>query len=226
MLSKRLCAVAKMVTENNIVADIGTDHGYVPIYLVKNNICPKAYAIDINVGPLKIAEKNIAMEGLQDKITTILSNGMDKLKSYMTDTVIIAGMGGDLIVDILTKGKNIEGIKELVISPHKRADLVRKYLCENNWVIIDEKMIIDSNKFYTIIKAFPGKEDRSYNSAEFKYGKLLLESKDSVLRIYLEKEKKMYEDVLYKMNDKGNEKMKYVWENIELNRQGICYFNE
>ena len=142
MISERLKAVAGMVTKGKKIADIGTDHGYVPIYLVENSICSKVYAMDINEGPLKIADKNIAIHGLIDKIETIQSNGMEKLKDNMVDGAIISGMGGDLIVDILSRGKNIKGINELVLSPHRRVDLVRKYLLENNWEIIDEKMLI------------------------------------------------------------------------------------
>ena len=122
MISERLKAVAGMVTKGKKVADIGTDHGYVPIYLVENSICSKVYAMDINEGPLKIADKNIAIHGLSDKIETIQSNGMEKLKDNMVDGAIISGMGGDLIVDILSRGKNIKGINELVLSPHRRVD--------------------------------------------------------------------------------------------------------
>lgn len=86
--------------------------------------------MDINEGPLKIADKNIADSCLSDKIETIQSNGMEKLKDNMVDGAIISGMGGDLIVDILSRGKNIKGINELVLSPHRRVDLVRKYLLE------------------------------------------------------------------------------------------------
>ena len=159
MLSKRLQNVADMVTKGYIVADIGTDHGYVPIYLIKNGIVPKAYAMDINEGPLKIAGKNIRLEGLQDKITTVLSDGMNEMTSEMAESVVIAGMGGDLITDILNRGKNIKGIKELVLSPHKRVDIVRKYLLDNNWKITDENMVIDNNKYYTILKAVPEREE-------------------------------------------------------------------
>lgn len=221
MLSNRLYAVAKMVTRDNVVADIGTDHGYVPIYLVKNGISPKAYAMDINEGPLKIARKNIALEGLQNKIITILSNGMDEMYSHMADTVVIAGMGGDLIVDILKRGRDVEGIKELVLSPHKRADLVRRYLCENHWIIEDEKMVLDSEKYYTIIKAHPGNEKKLYSEVELKYGRILLNNKDLVLESFLEKEKKMYEDVLSEMREKGSMRVEEILENIKLAKEGI-----
>ena len=220
MLSKRLQNVADMVTKGYIVADIGTDHGYVPIYLIKNGIVPKAYAMDINEGPLKIAGKNIRLEGLQDKITTVLSDGMNEMTSEMAESVVIAGMGGDLITDILNRGKNIKGIKELVLSPHKRVDIVRKYLLDNNWKITDENMVIDNNKYYTILKAVP-----EYDEAELMYGRLLLLTKNPVLKQYLEKENKMYEEVLKKVENSKNETINSVMNNLKINRKGLEYYD-
>lgn len=225
MLSKRLKNVADMVTKGYIVADIGTDHGYVPIYLIKNGIVPKAYAMDINEGPLKIADKNIRLEGLQDKITTVLSDGMNEMTSEMAESVVIAGMGGDLITDILNRGKNIKGIKELVLSPHKRVDIVRKYLLDNNWKITDENMVIDNNKFYTILRAVPEKEESEYDETEIMYGRLLLTTKNPVLKQYLEKENKMYEEVLKKVENSKNETINGVMNNLKINRKGLEYYD-
>lgn len=225
MLSKRLKNVADMVTKGYIVADIGTDHGYVPIYLIKNGIVPKAYAMDINEGPLKIADKNICLESLQDKITTVLSDGMNEMTSEMAESVVIAGMGGDLITDILNRGKNIKGIKELVLSPHKRVDIVRKYLLDNNWKITDENMVIDNNKFYTILRAVPEKEESEYDETEIMYGRLLLTTKNPVLKKYLEKENKMYEEVLKKVENSKNETINGVMNNLKINRKGLEYYD-
>lgn len=225
MLSKRLQNVADMVTKGYIVADIGTDHGYVPIYLIKNGIVPKAYAMDINEGPLKIADKNIRLEGLQDKITTVLSDGMNEMTSEMAESVVIAGMGGDLITDILNRGKKIKGIKELVLSPHKRVDIVRKYLLDNNWKITDENMVIDNNKYYTILKAVPEREESEYDEAELMYGRLLLLTKNPVLKQYLEKENKMYEEVLKKVENSKNETINSVMNNLKINRKGLEYYD-
>lgn len=225
MLSKRLQNVADMVTKGYIVADIGTDHGYVPIYLIKNGIVPKAYAMDINEGPLKIADKNIRLEGLQDKITTVLSDGMNEMTSEMAESVVIAGMGGDLITDILNRGKNIKGIKELVLSPHKRVDIVRKYLLDNNWKITGENMVIDNNKYYTILKAVPEREESEYDETEIMYGRLLLLKKNPILKQYLEKENKMYEEVLKKVKNSKNETKNSVMNNLKINRKGLEYYD-
>lgn len=226
MISERLKAVAGMVTKGKKVADIGTDHGYVPIYLVENSICSKVYAMDINEGPLKIADKNIAIHGLSDKIETIQSNGMEKLKDNMVDGAIISGMGGDLIVDILSRGKNIKGINELVLSPHRRVDLVRKYLLENNWEIIDEKMLIDSGKYYTIIKALKNdKKLHMYSDVELKYGKILLDNKDLVLKGYLKKEYLKFAEIFEKMKANKSDNMQEVENIIYLNREAYRIYD-
>ncbi len=226
MISERLKAVAGMVTKGKKVADIGTDHGYVPIYLVENSICSKVYAMDINEGPLKIADKNIAIHGLSDKIETIQSNGMDKLKDNMVEGAIISGMGGDLIVDILSRGKNIKGIKELVLSPHRRVDLVRKFLLENNWEIVDEKMLIDSGKYYTIIKALKNNKGlHMYSDVELKYGKILLDNKDLILKGYLEKEYSKFADIFEKMKANKSDNMQEVENIIYLNREAYRIYD-
>lgn len=220
MLSKRLKTVAEMVTKGNIVADIGTDHGYVPIYLVKSSICPRAYAMDIHEGPLEIAKKNIEENGLQDSICTILSDGMEKLSCGMAESVIIAGMGGDLMIDILKRGQNIDGVKELILSPHKRIDLVRKYLVEAGWHIVQEKMVTDAGKFYTVIQSVPGREREAYSDEEYFYGKLLLNEKNPILKEYLEKEHGKFSKVLNTMEDSGSESYSRIEKILERNQKG------
>lgn len=224
MLSKRLKAVADMVTEGNIAADIGTDHGYVPIYLIKNNISKKAYALDINEGPLKMAAKNIRLEGLSDKITTVLSDGMEQMKDNMAESVIIAGMGGDLIVDILSRGSRIKGIKELVLSPHKRIDLVRKFLSQNCWEIIKEDMVMDGGKYYTIIKTVKG-QNTEYTDVELLYGKYLLETKNQVLKQYLKKENEKFSKILNTMKESGNVNDFQIKEVLKMNQKGRAYYD-
>lgn len=183
MLSKRLKTVANLLTPCEKVADVGTDHGYVPIYLVKENICQFAYAMDVNEGPLNIAKSNIAQEGLEKNIETILSDGFDNFGDRDVDSVIIAGMGGDLIVDILSRAR-VYDFDELVLSPHKRPDLVRKFLSENGYKISDEKMVKDAGKYYPVIKAKKGESE--YDEVQLEFGPILLNEKDETLKEYLD----------------------------------------
>ena len=128
-LSDRLQAVANMVTPGNKVADVGCDHAYISIYLVKNKISDKVIAMDVNQGPLNIARTNISKEGFSDKIETRLSNGLLKLSPNEADSIIIAGMGGGLTCKILQEGiDKLDGVKELILQPQSELDLVRKLL--------------------------------------------------------------------------------------------------
>ena len=130
-LSIRLKTVAEAVTKGNRVADVGTDHGYVPIYLVKNNLSPAGIAMDVNKGPLEKAQEHIREEKLGGKIATRLGNGLAPLEPGETDTVIIAGMGGDLICKILKAKPEflIEG-KEFILQPQSEWFKIRRLLKE------------------------------------------------------------------------------------------------
>ena len=153
-LSKRLQYVADFITPGLVLADIGTDHGFIPIYMVLADKTPKAFAMDINEGPLERATEHIEEKGLGDKIETRLSDGLQKLNGNEAEAVLIAGMGGSLVIKILDEGKHaLEGVKELVLSPHTEADLVREYLKTTDFVIEKEGMVIDAGKYYVVIKA-------------------------------------------------------------------------
>lgn len=199
-LSERLKLIASFVSKGSILADIGTDHGYVPIYLVKNDIIPSAIAMDINAGPLKKAEENVKMSGLERKIQLRLSDGLDRLNLNEAGSVLIAGMGGRLIIKILDKGKAVcDNVNELILSPHSEIELVREYLMNNGFAVIREEMILDEGKYYTVMKAVHGIME--YNGMEeLLYGKLLLENKNKVLKEYLLKEKSKCNDILKKMS--------------------------
>lgn len=193
-LSYRLNKIAQKVTQNGIIADIGTDHAYIPIFLYKNNKIKSGIACDISKGSLQKAKDNIKKYNLQGKIQTRLGNGLEKISLQdNVDTVIIAGMGGMLMIDILEKGKCIlENVKELILQPQKDIDKVREYLHKNNFKIIDDEMLKDDGKYYTIIKSIKGKEDILYKKEEYVFGRFEINNKCQILKEYIE-------DQLYKM---------------------------
>lgn len=199
-LSKRLKCIADFVDKGAVVADVGTDHGHIPIYLILNEIADYAIAMDINEGPLGKADENIRQYGVEEHIKLKLSDGLEKLEENEADTVIIAGMGGRLIVDILERGRNVlKSVSNLILSPHTEIENVRHYLMDNGYEIINEKMVFDEGKYYTVIKAIHG--TMCYDKEEyFLYGKLLLENKDEVLRDYLLKQRIKYNLILKKLN--------------------------
>lgn len=187
-LSKRLQAVADMVTPGMCLADVGTDHGYVPIYLVSAGVIPSAIAMDINEGPLRRAQAHIREQGLEGVIETRLSDGLKNLKSEEADTMIAAGMGGGLVMRILSEGGGEEkGIKEYILQPQSEVKKVREYLCDNGYQIIRENMVLEDGKYYPMMKVIKGCSEK-YNEVELAYGRLLLAEAHPVLREFLERE--------------------------------------
>ena len=192
-ISYRLNKIAEKVTNDNI-ADIGTDHAYIPIFLYKNNKIKNAIACDISKGSLQKAKDNINKYNLNDIIKTRLGNGLEKITlEDKVDTIIIAGMGGMLMLDILKKGSLIaSNAKELILQPQKDIDKVRQYLIENNFKIIDDEILKDDNKYYTIIKAINGNEAIPYTKEEYIFGRFEINNKCQILKEYIEEQ-------LYKM---------------------------
>ena len=141
-LSKRLYAIASLVDRGAIVADIGTDHGYLPIYLLEQGICQKAIAMDIRLGPLERARTHIKEHNLSEYIETRLSNGMKELRENEADTVVLAGMGGRLMLDILeAKKENPLLFYAYIMQPQSEVPLVRKCLQDKGYEIRAEKMV-------------------------------------------------------------------------------------
>lgn len=214
-LSKRLMNVASFVTEGSNIADIGTDHGFIPIYLVKKNLVKNALAMDVGKGPLERAALHIREEGLEDRIQTRLSDGLEKLKSGEADSIVIAGMGGDLIVRILAGGESVlPSIKELILSPQSEPEKVRFYLQENGFTIIREAMLLDEEKYYTVIKAVKGFMAEQ-SPIELRYGKYLLDERDSVLIQYLNKEKRKFEAVREDLQNRSGESVQIRLKDIK-----------
>lgn len=153
-ISKRLRTVADMVSTGNRLADVGTDHGYVPVFLVLENRIPSAVAMDINRGPLERARLHIRKYGLEARIETRLSDGLEKLLPGEADTVLIAGMGGMLTIRILENGQKVlQTAKELILQPQSDIREVRLFLKKNGYRIAAEDMVEEDGKFYPMMRA-------------------------------------------------------------------------
>ena len=151
-LSERLEMVLSFVEPGESAADVGTDHGHVPVELVRRNIVKKAVAMDVRTGPLSRATENIAMAGLADKIGTRLSDGLAKILPGEADSVVIAGMGGELIIKILENGNHMwDSVNQWVLSPQSEIFKVRRWLLENGFVIRKEDMVLEDRKYYTVM---------------------------------------------------------------------------
>ncbi len=146
---------AEEVRPGKKVVDIGTDHAYLPAYLIENNICPSAIAADIGKGPLENAKKVVSTsENLSKKIELRLSDGLKEINPDEAEDIVIAGMGGILISEILAAAPWVkDDTKRLILQPMSHAEDVRKYLCENGFEIIKEKACSDGKHNYILIVA-------------------------------------------------------------------------
>lgn len=205
-LSERLMTIANLVPNNSIVADIGTDHGYIPAYLIENKISKKAIGTDISKGSLDKIIDYVKEIGCEDNIDTRLGDGLEVIKPYEVDTVIIAGMGGLLIRDILEKDKKISNsITNFILQPMVASKELREYLIENNFEIIKEELVKEENKYYEIIYAKKGK---SFADKEIYYeiSPLLISGKHPLLKEFIENKINMAENIRKELEGIDTEK--------------------
>ena len=173
-LSERLAAVAAFVGKGT-VADIGTDHAQLPIWLVQNGH-PKALASDINEGPCQRARVNIYEWGLHSKIKVKCCAGLDGIEEFSPDNIVIAGMGGEMIVSILAASQYPKNSRcRLVLAPQSMQDVLRRYLCDNGFEIIAETVVFDGGKYYQVLSCEYTGSITSLSEPEYKLGKLNLE---------------------------------------------------
>ena len=170
-LKKRLQCATHFVRDASCVADIGTDHAYLPIYLVSTGKSKFAIASDINEGPIKIAKKNILSYDLEDKIATQVSNGLDGIEKYNPTDIVICGMGGELIAEIIEKSAYVKNSDiRLVLQPMTSVKELRKYL-NNGFLIIDESIVCEDGKIYQIICASYDGKVHNYTDIELELGR-------------------------------------------------------
>jgi len=165
------------------VADIGCDHGWLSIYLVEQGIASYAYACDVNQGPLDNAKANIKRFHLQDKIETILASGLSKLDKGSFDSVVIAGMGGTLIIELLEEDLGKLDDVTLYLQANVNTYGLRQFLFTHNFEIIDETLVKDNDIIYEIIKAKKTSNviENSYSDIEMMFGRINLEKKSYLI---------------------------------------------
>lgn len=186
-ISLRLKIVAQMVDNCDCAADIGTDHGYIPIYLIKNNICRKAIASDINVGPIERAKLNVKLENLEDKIDCRHGSGLSTISPGEAEEVIIAGMGGNLIRDIIENHMEVfKKSRSFILQPMQNSEVLREYIYKRGFKIADEELCIDENRFYEIIKIEYDTVVKKVDSIFYEVGKILVEKKHKYLFEFIE----------------------------------------
>lgn len=202
-LSKRLNWIVGKLEKSNIIMDVGTDHGYIPIYLVKNNIASKVIASDINKDPLKKAEINALLDGVRDKIELRLGGGLQPLKNKEAEAVIIAGMGGNLIRDILEHDLNkVKNLDYLILQPAQNPEVLREYLYTNNYEILEEDLCLDEGKYYEIFKVrYKIGNALRLDDIYYEVSPMLLKNKNLLLKDYIEYKIEKYKKVVECIND-------------------------
>ncbi len=188
-LDTRLSAAADMVPRGARLADIGSDHAYLPISLCLDRKIECALASDINAGPVAAAVANIAKNGLSDKIRAIRADGLDGSRDFDPDCITILGMGGELILSILERAEWVRDEKiTLVLQPMTHGEVLSIWLAENRFEITDEVIVCDGgrdDRIYRLIKAKYDGKARKMSAAESLIGKINLDRSDNVTRRYI-----------------------------------------
>lgn len=182
VLEERLAQIGKMVDPESRLADIGTDHAYLPIALVKEGKIDFAIASDVAAGPLNNAKQDIEQAGLEDKIETRLGSGLETLKAEdRIDTVVIAGMGGKLMTNLLeTVYQEGKKYPTLILEANIGEPLVRKWLMDHQYEIVAEQIIEVAGHIYEIIKAEIKRDKLDLSEQELAFGPFLLKEKNSI----------------------------------------------
>lgn len=216
MKKRRLEEIINLVEDNSIVADIGTDHGIVPYELIKSNKAKKVIASDISEKSLDKLREKLDYLDEPEKIILNVSDGLNNLNEYQVDTIIISGMGGNLIVDILNK--NIDVAKSancLILGANNSLSVLRKFLHDNSFEIIEEVDLFENDKYYQIIKVKVGKQ-LFLNEYEYEFGKFLIDNKSENLKQYIKQQVYNKKTILSNISEKDSDNVKNAIDNINV----------
>lgn len=195
-LSQRLMAIANFVHKGSKIADIGTDHAYLPIFLVKNDLCPNAVGGDVHRGPFEAAVRAVQEAGLADKISVRQGDGLAVVQPGEVDIAVIAGMGGGTIRGILEASPQVvEKLERLILQPMVDSAHLREWLLLNGWKIADEELVEEEGRLYEIIVAekagvkpdVDGNAGVKPDAVLLEAGPRLVEKRHPLLRKHLDK---------------------------------------
>ena len=227
-LSKRLQGVVSLMPPGGIICDVGCDHGYVAITFIKRGIAERVIAMDVNAGPLEQARRNSAIYGVTDKLDFRLSDGLDKVSPGEAEAFLCAGMGGRLMVHIMTEGRAVmDKMKGAVLQPQSELNLVRRHIYEMGWHIVKEDMVFeqdgeepDEGKYYPMMYIEPGHESMP-DEVSLTYGSLLIRDRHPVLKQFLAYSLRMKEALLIRLreqaaSEQAGKRLKVLTEEIEV----------
>ncbi|MCI1840610.1 MAG: tRNA (adenine(22)-N(1))-methyltransferase TrmK [Lactococcus lactis] len=216
-LSKRLKAIADYVDKGARLADIGSDHAYLPTYLVQKNEVEFAVAGEVVKGPFEIAKNHVAQANLKENIQVRLANGLAAIENVdKIDTIVIAGMGGILISEILEAGKGkLSSVKRLILQANNHGDTLRQWLIEHQFVIKAEQILLEAGKFYEIIVAEPTTNENPVLSAnDLLFGPFLSKEKSVIFQQKWQKELNTLNKIIDRLPDEQTEKREEVLTEI------------
>lgn len=217
ILKGRIKFIADMIPECSIVSDIGTDHAYIPIYMVKHGRCERAIASDIGKGPVEVANRSISKHGVQDRVETRLGSGLKPIHEEEMDVCVIAGMGGLLISEILKEDVNkAKKARTLIIQPMNCIELVREWLYGNGFEISDEGLIAEGDRIYNVIASNWTGKVQSKDRVYYYIGEKLIEKKDPLLKRYIEKKIGVIDKIINEMSAMKDEDKAVLNDYISL----------
>ncbi|MCO7175696.1 tRNA (adenine(22)-N(1))-methyltransferase [Sporolactobacillus kofuensis] len=225
-LSPRLKAILGLIPQSKCLADIGSDHAHLPLRAIQDHIVDTAIAGEVRRGPFQQSLKNVQDSGMQTVIDVRLGDGLDVLTKDEANSIVIAGMGGELIRDILERGKSKLGMDTvLILQPNIREYNVRQWLNDHGWTITDERIIEEEPHFYEIIQAKQKVVTGTLTETELLMGPVLLRRKDpTFIKKWRSREQKLI-NVLRALNKAGDTELiqhKKVKSETELKRIQDC----
>lgn len=221
MITPRLNSILKHVT-GKIIADIGTDHAYIPIKLAQDKKIIHAIACDIKEGPLAIAKKNVDKYALSDIIELRLGAGLEPLNPGEADTVVIAGMGGEMIINIL-KNEKSSTFNEFLLQPMNCQAELRKWLLNNGFTIISEDLSKEGFKVYNLLKVRPGSMEFFKNELQYHLPKYLYEN--PLFPMLFEKKKREFTKILTGLKKSENKDQLLIdkYSGLLKEMENICF---
>lgn len=219
-LSKRLALCAELVTGGKTVCDVGTDHALLPVYLVESGACERAYACDIAQGPLKSAQKSVEASRCADKIRIIMSDGLDNIPPDGISDVVIAGMGGELIIDIISRAEWLKNGVNLVLQPNTREPELISWLYENGFGISCQRACEDGGFLYTAMQVSYTGECRIPSETERIVG--ALDPRDECAKKYILSKANRLETAAKAMNDSRNSEVRQRAADIISQVKQLC----
>lgn len=225
-LSDRLIKITEFIKKDTTILDVGTDHGYIPIYLIENKISKKIIASDISPGSLSKTIELVKRKGLEKEIDSRVGNGLDVIKPFEVEGVIMAGMGGILIQNILRRNKKVtDSIDYFIFQPMIASKELRQYLSRNNFKIIDEDLSKEGDKFYEILyveKGFENPKEEIY----YEISERLIEKEHPLLKEFIQNKIKLINSVMEDLKEKTSERSIERYDELEEKiRQYMEVFN-